>query len=152
MLQFIFPKRFSLAKYFAITYIVFAFIIRLALYFWSFNDIDFSIINFLKIIGIGLFFDLGSLSYIIAIYAVYLLIFPKKYYGKIVDKILNQIPKKICKHLDGGGERCVNGIIKIDLKRLHNPILEKKGFLVVRLNLLNHLINQNLFTYLCRGK
>ena len=88
MLQFIFPKRFSLAKYFAITYIVFAFIIRLALYFWSFNDIDFSIINFLKIIGIGLFFDLGSLSYIIAIYAVYLLIFPKKYYGKIVDKVL----------------------------------------------------------------
>ncbi|MBP8792584.1 MAG: sulfatase-like hydrolase/transferase [Lutibacter sp.] len=88
MLQFLFPKRFSLAKYFAIIYLIAAFIIRLALYFWSFSDIDFSIVNFLKIVGIGLFFDLGSLSYIIAIYAIYLLIFPKKYYGNIVDKVI----------------------------------------------------------------
>lgn len=88
MLKLLFPKRFSLVKTFAATFLVFALIIRLTLYFWSFSEIEFSFVNFIKIFGIGFLFDLGSLSYILVFYSVYLLLLPKSLYGGKLDKIL----------------------------------------------------------------
>ncbi len=88
MLELLFPKRFALLKTFLVTYFLFALIIRVSLYIWSFPKIDFSIINLIKIFLIGFLFDLGSASYIIVIYAVYLLIFPRRYFGSKFDKIL----------------------------------------------------------------
>ena len=88
MLQLLFPKRFALLKTFLVTYFLFSLIIRVSLYIWSFPKIDFSIINLIKIFLIGFLFDLGSVSYILVIYAVYLLIFPSRYYGSKFDKIL----------------------------------------------------------------
>jgi len=87
MLKLLFPKRFSLVKTFTITFLAFAFVIRLTLYIWSCNVIDFSFINFIKIFGLGFLFDIGSLSYIMAFYAIYLLVFPKLLYGSKFDKI-----------------------------------------------------------------
>ncbi len=84
----LFPKRFALLKGFSLTYLVLAFVIRLVLYVLSFSNIDFSIIHLLKILGIGLLYDIGSLSYMMAFYAIYLLIMPAKYSGSRVDKIL----------------------------------------------------------------
>ncbi|WP_372793342.1 LTA synthase family protein [Lutibacter sp.] len=88
MLKLLFPKRFSLVKTFAATFLVFAFIIRLTLYFWSFSEIDFSFLNFIEIFGIGFLFDLGCLSYILTFYSIYLLLLPTKFYGSKLDKIL----------------------------------------------------------------
>ncbi|AMC11649.1 sulfatase [Lutibacter profundi] len=88
MLKILFPKRFSLVKAFTATFLMFAFIIRLTLYFWSFREIDFSFLNFIKIFGIGFLFDLGCLSYILTFYSIYLLILPTKFYGSKLDKIL----------------------------------------------------------------
>ncbi len=82
----IFPKRFALLKGFSITYLLFALVIRIVLYFISFSDIDFSITHLLKIIGIGFAYDIGSLSYMMAFYSIYLLIIPSKYAGSKVDK------------------------------------------------------------------
>ena len=91
MLKLLFPKRFSLVKTFASTFLAFAFIIRLTLYFWSFSEIDFSLLNFIKIFGIGFLFDLGCLSYILTFYSIYLLLLPTKFYGSTLDKILTNI-------------------------------------------------------------
>ncbi len=91
MLKLLFPKRFSLVKTLATTFLVFAFIIRLTLYFWSFSEIDFSFLNFIKIFGIGFLFDLGCLSYILTFYSIYLLLLPTKFYGSVLDKILTNI-------------------------------------------------------------
>ncbi len=88
MLKIVFPKRFSLVKTFAFAFLVFAFIIRLTLYIWSFNTIDFSILNLLKFFTLGFLFDLGSLSYILAIYSIYLLLIPKKFYGSLFDRVI----------------------------------------------------------------
>jgi len=90
MLKSLFPKRFALLKTFLVTYFLFSLIIRVFIYIWSFSEIDFSIINLVKIFLIGFLFDLGSASYIIAIYAVYLLIFPSRFYGGKFDKILTK--------------------------------------------------------------
>ncbi len=84
----LFPKRFALLKGFSITYLLLAFIIRLVLYVLSFSNIDFSIIHLLEIVGIGLLYDVGSLSYMMAFYSIYLLIMPAKYSGSRVDKVL----------------------------------------------------------------
>ena len=88
MLKILFPKRFSLVKSFAVTFLLFAFIIRIVLYVWSFNSIDFSFLNFVKIFTLGFLFDVGSLSYILAIYSIYFLLFPKQFYGSIFDRIV----------------------------------------------------------------
>jgi len=88
MLKILFPKRFSLVKTFAATFLIFAFIIRLTLYFWSFSEIDFSLFNFIQIFGIGFLYDLGCLSYILTFYSIYLLLIPTKFYGSKLDKIL----------------------------------------------------------------
>jgi len=91
MLKLLFPKRFSLVKTFTATFLFFAFIIRITLYFWSFNEVDFSFLNFIKIFGLGFLFDLGCLSYILTFYAFYLLLLPKQFYGNTFDKILTNI-------------------------------------------------------------
>ncbi|MGB0891566.1 MAG: LTA synthase family protein [Flavobacteriaceae bacterium] len=86
----IFPKRFSLLKTFALTFLVFSFIVRLSLYMLSFNHIDFSFINLIKVFGIGLLYDIGTLSYFLAFYVVYLLLIPAKFYGSKLDKIITK--------------------------------------------------------------
>ena len=91
MLKILFPKRFSLVKTFAATFLIFAFIIRLTLYIWSFSEIDFSLFNFIKIFSVGFLFDIGCLSYILSFYALYLLILPSTFYGSKLDKILTHI-------------------------------------------------------------
>lgn len=58
----------------------------MALYFWSFEFIDFSIINLFKILFTGLFFDLGVISYFLLPYLLYLLILPNKFVGSKFDK------------------------------------------------------------------
>ena len=90
MINKILPKRFSLLKTFSITFLSFAFIVRLLLYFFSIDFIDFSFINLIKIFGLGLFYDVGALSYFLAIYVVYLLLFPTKFHGSRLDRILTK--------------------------------------------------------------
>ena len=90
MKHLLFPKRFSLLKTFALTFLIFASIVRITLYFFAVSHIDFSIINLIKIFGIGLFFDVGSLSYFLAFYVIYLLIFPTKFHGKRLDRMLTK--------------------------------------------------------------
>lgn len=81
------PKRFQLLKTFAITFITLSFIIRILLYFLSIEYIDFSIPNLFKVFGIGFFYDIGALSYLLFAYVFYLLLIPKKKIGCKLDRI-----------------------------------------------------------------
>lgn len=82
----LFPKRFRLLKAFSFLFLITSFLVRISLYIWSINDIEFSAINIIKLIGIGLFYDFGTLAYIIAIYGIYWFLIPKKLYGHWLDK------------------------------------------------------------------
>ncbi len=64
--------------------------VRFVLYVLAFSYVDFSLLNLVETFVIGLFFDLGSLSYIIALYALYLLLMPTKFHGSRFDKILTK--------------------------------------------------------------
>lgn len=81
-----FQNRLSLYYFFALFFLTFSFLTRLSFYIWSFANIDFSIINFFKIILIGLFFDFGVISYFLIPYSLYLLLLPKKLIGGKIDK------------------------------------------------------------------
>jgi phosphoglycerol transferase MdoB-like AlkP superfamily enzyme len=90
MIHHILPKRYSLLKTFALTFLVFAFVVRLCLYIFSIKFIDFSVVSLIKIFAIGLFYDIGSLSYFLAIYVVYLLLIPTRFHGSKLDKIITK--------------------------------------------------------------
>ncbi|MDG2396280.1 MAG: LTA synthase family protein [Flavobacteriaceae bacterium] len=51
----------------------------------SHSFIELDVINIFKIFLVGLFFDLGTLSYLMFIYCLYLLVFPSKLNGKRID-------------------------------------------------------------------
>ena len=86
----LFPKRFSLLKSFSALFLIVSSLVRLSLYIWSIKSIGFSIVDFIKVIGIGLFFDFGTLAYIMAIYGIYWFLFPSKFYGNWLDKLLTK--------------------------------------------------------------
>ena len=88
--HFFLPKRFSLLKTYAITFFVFSIVVRVCLYFHSIQFLDFSFINFIKIFAIGLCYDIGSMSYFLALYTIYLLATPIKFHGSKLDKIITK--------------------------------------------------------------
>ncbi len=80
------PKRYKLLFTFGLVYLILSFIVRVSLYIWSLSNIDFSIINLFKIFFTGLFFDLGTVSFFLLPYALYLFILPNQLIGKKFDK------------------------------------------------------------------
>lgn len=83
-----FHKRLSLLYFFSFFYIALSFLTRIALYIWSFEFIDFSLVSLAKIIVTGLFFDIGVISYFLLPYLLYLFLLPKKISGNLFDKII----------------------------------------------------------------
>ena len=81
-------NRFSIVFSFILIYCLLGFTIRTILFLLSFSAIDLSLFNILKIVGLGFVFDFGTAIFFILFYALYLLFFPKKYVGTIIDKSL----------------------------------------------------------------
>ena len=82
------PKRYQLLKTFGLVFLTLSFITRIAFYLWSFANLDFSIVSLIKIIGTGLFFDVGTISFFLLPYGLYLLLLPNKLNGSRLDKIV----------------------------------------------------------------
>ncbi len=81
-------NRLTAVYFFVIQFLIISSIIRLIFYFWSFSNIDFSILNLFKSFFLGLFFDIGVISFFTIIYLIYLLIFPNKWVGSRIDKLV----------------------------------------------------------------
>ena len=79
-------SRLSTYKNIILQFILISLSVRCIFYVWSFSEIDFSVLNFFKILFTGLFFDIGVISFFIILYTLYLLLFPNKWIGGIVDK------------------------------------------------------------------
>lgn len=83
------PKRLSLLKAIIIQFLIISLLVRLSFYFWSISEIDFSIINFVRILFTGLFFDIGVISFFVILYLLYLMCLPNKLAGTIFDKVFS---------------------------------------------------------------
>ncbi len=82
-------KRLSLYKAIVIQFLSISLLVRLVFYFWSFSEIDFSIIHFLRTIATGLFFDIGVISFFVLVFTIYLMLLPNKWAGSVFDKIFS---------------------------------------------------------------
>lgn len=83
----LFNSRFSLLFSVGLLYVALSFLTRIVFLIWSASDIDFSFIYILRAFLTGLGFDIAiGLSFLL-LYAVYLLLFPKRWIGSLADKV-----------------------------------------------------------------
>jgi len=83
----IFRSRFSTFFSVLSIYLICSLLIRIGFLIWSAKDIDFNILSILRIFAIGFCFDLAIGLLFLALYSIYLLIFPKRWIGSKFDKI-----------------------------------------------------------------
>ena len=84
----LFPKRFTLLKAFVLLFLSISFLVRLSFLVWDYDEIDKNVFSLLQIFGAGFLFDLGTVSFFAIPYLIYLLLFPVKWYGSIIDRVL----------------------------------------------------------------
>ena len=85
------PERYSLLRSFISLFLLTSFIIRIIFIFWNFNQTDLGIFNIIKTLGIGLCFDIGTLSFFLLPYFLYLLVWPNKWVGTTLDKVITYV-------------------------------------------------------------
>jgi len=85
--KFTIPNRYKLLIGFSKWFLLFSFIIRILFMIWNRSEVSFSLISLFKTFGLGLFFDIGVLSFIWFFSTLYLLFLPKKWIGSLVDKV-----------------------------------------------------------------
>ncbi len=85
------PKRYKLLWTFGLVFLMLSFVTRAIFYVWSFPNIDFSILSLFQIIFTGLLFDLGTVSFFLLPYSLYLLVLPNRLTGSKFDKIISKV-------------------------------------------------------------
>ncbi|WP_142784041.1 LTA synthase family protein [Changchengzhania lutea] len=84
----IFPKRFALLKAYIGLFLILSFIVRLSFLIWNFSEVDKNFFTLGNTFLIGFLFDIATISFFAIPYLIYLLIFPKRIYGSIIDKAI----------------------------------------------------------------
>ncbi len=81
-------SRFSVLFFFVLWFIALSQTLRIALFIWQYDEVSWNIIDFLRTILTGLFFDIGTASFIILTSTIYFVLMPNRWIGSIVDKVL----------------------------------------------------------------
>lgn len=82
----LFRSRFSALFSVLALYIILSFVVRMILLVWSVGDADLNLVYILRAFFTGFCYDLTIGSLFLFLYAVYLLVFPKKWIGSLFDK------------------------------------------------------------------
>ncbi len=81
--------RYSLLFTLLTTYTICCLIVRISLFCWAFKNIEYHIWTLIRVLSLGLLYDLASGLSFLLVYQVYLLIFPKKWTGSRIDKFIS---------------------------------------------------------------
>ncbi len=84
----LFPSRFTLLKAYVFLFLVLSFLVRLTFLIWNFPEIDMGIFTIVNTFLIGFLFDIATVSFFTIPYLIYLIFFPKRFYGNVVDKVI----------------------------------------------------------------
>ena len=79
-------KRYTLLLGFSGWFLLFSLLLRIVFLVLELNDLELSIFSLLKILGIGVFFDIGVLSFLFVISTFYILLIPKSWIGSKLDR------------------------------------------------------------------
>ena len=88
MIKNILPSRFSVINAFAVLFLIVSSLVRLIFLALDFSQVDHSFMGLVKILFVGLFFDLGTVSFFYLVAALYFLLLPRKFYGSLVDRVV----------------------------------------------------------------
>ncbi|AWI26516.1 sulfatase [Flavobacterium pallidum] len=88
MTKFLPKGRFSLLTAFASWFLVASLLLRIAFMIWQHDEVSWNIIDLLRTLCTGVFFDLGTLSFILLPAALYFSVLPKRLIGSWFDKII----------------------------------------------------------------
>ncbi|NMH28663.1 LTA synthase family protein [Flavobacterium silvaticum] len=86
--RFYFAGRFSLLFIFCSWFLITSFLIRLSLFTWQSQDVSWHVFDVTRTFLVGLFFDVGTVSYAAIPALLYYTFFPNKWIGSWADKIL----------------------------------------------------------------
>lgn len=80
--------RYSLLLHFAMWFLILSQCLRICFFMWQYDEVSWNIIDILRTIITGLFFDLGTVVFISICSVLYYSIMPNKLIGSVLDKIL----------------------------------------------------------------
>lgn len=80
-------SRYSLLLSFVIWFLIMSQTLRIVFFIWQYNEVSFNLITVIRTVLTGLFFDIGTISFIIFPAVIYYCIFPNKWIGSWFDKI-----------------------------------------------------------------
>ncbi|MDI1318411.1 alkaline phosphatase family protein [Flavobacterium sp.] len=83
-----FPSRFSLLFSFAMWFLLMSQVVRIIFIIWQYDEVSLNVFTVLGTLLTGLFFDIGTVSFILFPSIIYYFIFPNKWIGSLLDKIL----------------------------------------------------------------
>ncbi|SFZ94217.1 Phosphoglycerol transferase MdoB [Flaviramulus basaltis] len=84
----IFPMRFALLKAYIGLFLILSFIVRLSFFVLNFHEVNKNFFILGNTFLIGFLFDVATISFFAIPYLIYLLVFPKRFYGSIIDKVI----------------------------------------------------------------
>lgn len=84
----IYPSRFSVLYSFITWFLIVSQLVRVTFFIWQYDEVSFNLFTLLGTLLTGLFFDFGTVSFIAFPAIIYYTIFPNKWIGSWVDKIL----------------------------------------------------------------
>lgn len=84
------PKfgRYSLLFHFMIWFLIVSQILRFTFFIWQYDEVTWNIIDLIRTLFTGLFFDIGTITFISLAGIVYYTIMPNRFIGTLLDKIL----------------------------------------------------------------
>ena len=81
-------KRLLLLTTFFKGFLLVSVLLRLLFYIWQYNEVSWNVIDIVRTIATGVFFDVGTVSYILYPAVLYIFFMPNRFIGSLADKIL----------------------------------------------------------------
>lgn len=85
--KFLFSGRYALLFAFTFWFLILSFLLRIIFMVWQASDVSWNIIDVLRTLFTGFFFDIGTVSFLLIPSVLYYLIVPNKFVGSWLDKI-----------------------------------------------------------------
>ena len=86
--RFEFSGRFSVLLHFILWFLAMSVLLRIGFMAWQFNDVSLSFYDFLRSLRTGLFFDIGTVNFIVLPSILYYVLLPNKWIGSKIDRFL----------------------------------------------------------------
>lgn len=82
------PERFAVLFNFVLWFLIVSQLLRIVFFLWQYDEVSWNVINLIRTLLTGLFFDIGSITFISIAAVLYYAVFPNKWIGSYVDKAL----------------------------------------------------------------